>query len=177
MSLMKLTLTSIIFFVFMAGCASSSVKQSCQSKDWKEYGVEEGRKGASEDQVLNKERECAKAGITIPIVEYKEGWLMGINEYCSPENALELGKKKAKHHSENCPVELRPKFDESYAKGLELANIDKQITNIDNKIESVEKEKANTRDKISSAEKKVKTLDDKEAKLQSQKKDLIKKVE
>lgn len=170
--MLKVIFTLGLVSVF-AGCASN-VKNACETRDWREYGVEQGRKGVAEDHVLAKEKQCAKAKIEIPIAEYKEGWLVGINEYCGTDNAFDLGKKKAKHSATSCPVELRPAFDEAYAKGLKLADINKEISGVENQIEATKKEKSNVKERMSKIEGKLDNLDEKESKLQSKKESLIK---
>lgn len=83
---------------------------------------------------------------------------MGIGQYCSHDNAFNLGFKK-KRPSKNCPVELKPDFDQFYAWGKEAFGLEKEIKSKESKLKGKVKALNNVNKKRDGLEKEIKTLE------------------
>lgn len=160
-------------FALLMGACSTSTKNSCNNNDWKEIGKESGRKGEAADVVMKDQKKCEKLGIDIPLNAYKDGWLEGIDQYCSESNAFELGQDGDKHTVENCPIELQPAFQASYDKGLKLKEVNKELESVESKIGSVDSKKEKLKDEIEEKRKEINALENKQSDLRSQKENIL----
>lgn len=157
----------LLFFVSQSAWAISADK--CQSTDWFAVGRDSGFKGEPADKVLKVQKSCQKKGVDMTVDQYKKGWTMGINQYCSQDNAYQLGFKK-KSVSKNCPVELKTSFDQFYAWGKNANKLGKDLSKKEKQLKS--KVKA-----LNKATKKQEALQKQVKKLESQVKDVNSKVD
>lgn len=157
---------ALVFFMVTEAHAISESK--CRSNDWFAVGREYGIKGEAEDKVLKDQASCQKKGVEIPLEQYKKGWLMGINDYCSPDNAYKMGVTKKKP-AKNCPLVMKPTFDQFYGWGTNAAKIEKDIAKTDKDLKSKKKS-------LEKAQKDVRKYDKEVEKLEKQSKDLKSKV-
>lgn len=167
----KIALAALILTV--TACGTSSKKEYCNTTDWQEEGKKIGLRGEAEDSVMKEQKSCAELGIQIPLTEYKTGWDEGIQQYCSEENAFDLGKKSEKHKAENCPIVYRPKFLTAYEKGKKVQDVNQKIEKVEKKIDNTDAEKEKLQSEISKKRKQLEKLEGKENSLRSQKEDLI----
>lgn len=153
---------------FMTTEAMAISESKCRSNDWFAIGREYGFKGEAEDKVLRDQQDCQKKGVDIPLEEYKKGWQMGIADHCSPDNAYKMGVTKKKP-AKNCPLELKPVFDQFYAWGKDAAEIERDI-------KKTEKELKSKKNALGKAQKQVRKLDSEVEKLEKKEKTLKDKV-
>lgn len=120
----------IVFFVFaQLGCAMS--KKACTKKNWNKQGYSDGILGKPSTDILDAQKVCAEKDVQIPLTDYKEGWVRGVEKYCSTENAYKLGVAGNKTKVKNCPVEFQPAFNESYKKGEAFTQKQKKIAELE----------------------------------------------
>jgi len=158
-SIVKTSVVSSGVLLISACSTGPSLQETCTATDWRSEGYKTGVKGESADHVLNTEKKCSKEGYSVSVVDYKEGWLKGIEKYCSPDNAFKLGVKGDEATPKNCPVELRTKFNENYKRAenyLEnkkvIAKKEKEISDLKQSVSQLEQEKTKLIDEQSKIE-------------------------
>lgn len=144
-------------------CASTQVfaisADKCQSTDWFAVGRDTGFKGQPSDKIMSTQKDCQKKGVDISLEQYQKGWQMGIGQYCSQDNAFNLGFKK-KTPSKYCPIDMKSDFDQFYAWGKEAFGLEKDIKTKESKLKGKVKELNATTKKKEKLEKEVKTLEE-----------------
>ncbi|OLQ87574.1 hypothetical protein BIY21_03535 [Vibrio ponticus] len=76
---------SVLLLVGLVGCASS-VEELAQAGDWYQVGYQDGVTGNTSRTM----RELTKMG-NVNIADYDQGYLTGVNEYCNPDFAYQIG--------------------------------------------------------------------------------------
>lgn len=123
----------------LSACAStSSQKVACQERDWFELGRHDGAQGSSEENFDRYTKECRRQQQLTSEVEtmYTNGRNAGLVEYCTPENAFELGRMGLVYMYV-CPSTVEPKFLSSYRKGQRARDLEIENKKLDGKIETV----------------------------------------
>ncbi|MBE9396465.1 DUF2799 domain-containing protein [Pontibacterium sp. N1Y112] len=101
-----------LFLVFLlglglVGCASLS-KESCLEGDWFAIGLKDGSNGHKAERRFDHQAACTKHGVSaqLQVEEYLRGREEGLEEYCTPENAYDVGLRVEYHHNV-CPQEMK----------------------------------------------------------------------
>ena len=76
---------SVILLVGLTGC-SSSVEEMAQAGDWYQIGYQDGVTGNHARSM----RELTKMG-NVNSADYDQGYLTGVNEFCNPDVAYQVG--------------------------------------------------------------------------------------
>jgi len=116
----------LILAAAVSGCQSKPVVAGCEQRDWFELGRTDGAQGTSENKLKKYAMECPKQFRSEWETMYTNGRNAGLNEYCSPENAYELGRS-GQTYLYVCPSTMEPQFLGDYRRGqrareLEIAN-------------------------------------------------------
>jgi hypothetical protein len=154
---MKVLFSTLVLF-FSAQAFSMSADK-CQSTDWFAVGRDSGVKGLPSDKIMKTQVDCQKKGVEISLDQYQKGWQMGIGQYCSSDNAFNLGFKK-KTPSKFCPIDLRSDFDQFYAWGKEAFGLEKDIKSKESKLKSKVSKLKSVNQKREGLEKEIKTLEE-----------------
>lgn len=138
---MVLQLKSVILIAFALGlsaCASTSTqKQTCQQRDWFELGRHDGAQGSTEAKFDKHTEECRKQVNTSEVeTMYTNGRNAGLVEYCTPENAFELGRMGLVYMYV-CPSTVEPRFLSAYRKGQRARDLEIENKKLEGKIETV----------------------------------------
>lgn len=110
----------------IGGCAGGLSKQECELADWHSIGFEDGAKGLPQTQVSRHRKNCAEHGIGLQLNEYRDGWQAGIDTYCQPGNAYNLGRK-GKSYRGVCPGDVEPAFLAAYGEGRSLYALEQDV--------------------------------------------------
>ena len=78
-------LVVVALLTILAGCATS-IEQMAKSGDWYQIGYQDGVSG----NVSRSVTELAKLGQANP-ADYDQGYLVGVEEYCNPNFAYQIG--------------------------------------------------------------------------------------
>ncbi|ODQ01373.1 MULTISPECIES: DUF2799 domain-containing protein [unclassified Salinivibrio] len=90
---MKHALFSLLTIVLMTGCAASTTQALVDEQNWYGLGEQDGQRGLPQ-RTLNDLRTLAnKAGdrMTANYLDYEQGYIHGIDAYCNPAHAYQLG--------------------------------------------------------------------------------------
>lgn len=146
------------FLILFSAHAFAISADKCQSTDWFAVGRDTGVKGLPSDKIMSTHKACQKKGVEISLEQYQKGWQMGIGQYCSHDNAFNLGFKK-KTPSKFCPVELKPDFEQFYAWGKEAFGLEKDIKAKESKLKGKVNNLNSLKKKAEKLEKEIKTLE------------------
>jgi hypothetical protein len=146
----KISLSLLI--LSLAGCFGKK-ELDCASINWTQKGLEDGKNGFDEDKALKLKKKCESQGVVASVVDYKQGWLVGIETHCSPQNAFKLGKNGNKAlKKDNCPVEFKTNFAESFKRGAELKTINDNLGPIKKKLKNLKVSKSLLKEKLNNTE-------------------------
>lgn len=156
---------TLVFFTSL-GCSGIS-KKSCSDTDWKQQGITDGNNGKAATDILNTEKSCKEKNADFPILTYKQGWVEGIQVYCSPENGFKLASQGQKLKVENCPIEFQPKLVDSIKKGEEFLKAEKSIARLEKAEEKMKDKRASVKEDISETKKEIEKLKENKEKILS----------
>lgn len=74
----------------LAGCESMSVSE-CKVADWHRVGWTDGTHGESDSRIADYAEDCGKAGIIPNAPLYRQGWDIGIQQFCTAANGWREG--------------------------------------------------------------------------------------
>jgi hypothetical protein len=119
--------------LLIAGCASAPEKISCAQRDWYEVGRQDGAQGSTLDHLAKYKVECGHDFNSSWESLYTNGRNAGLVEFCSPDNAYQLGRMGIAYMYV-CPSTVEEEFLIGYRKGqdarhLEVANKKKRAQN------------------------------------------------
>lgn len=109
----------------LTGCATMSVEE-CKVADWQSVGYRDGKAGRDQDYLLNHAKACGKASITPNKIAWEQGRQQGLQQYCTPANAFELGRSGSRINLV-CPSAVMSNLQTSNQKGLKLYQLRQDI--------------------------------------------------
>lgn len=74
----------------LAGCASMEPDQ-CRAADWLRVGQSDGERGDSPGRIAQYTEDCTKVGIRPDAGRYRQGWDLGITNFCTARNGWRAG--------------------------------------------------------------------------------------
>lgn len=119
----------------LAGCASMS-PQECRTANWYEKGRSDGLHGESRAYFEEHVQACAEAHVTPDAQAYRQGWELGIQSFCTPQNGRDVGRAGRSYTSGTCPAALEPAFEREYRRGRDVYNARQQLDQIRNRQQS-----------------------------------------
>lgn len=92
----------------LAGCASLS-ETECQARNWDDIGHEDGTEGRQPERIEDHTEACAEHGVTPDRDAWEGGYNRGLEVYCTPENAVDVGLSGGRYTGV-CPPESDAEF-------------------------------------------------------------------
>jgi hypothetical protein len=129
-------LVILALFIGLSGCASKPERASCDQRDWFEIGRTDGARGTTNDQLNRHRDDCGPKGRSDWDTMYANGRNAGLVEYCSPENAVQLGKSGIAYMFV-CPPTTEAEFLAGYRKGQRLRELELETRQLESRIESL----------------------------------------
>ncbi len=136
------TIIILAFAAAFSGCATKPAIAGCDQRDWFELGRHDGAQGSTDDQLNKHTRDCRKNFRADWETMYINGRNAGLVEYCTPENAFELGKMGLAYMYV-CPSTVEPQFLTGYRKGQRTRELEMENKKLEGKIDTIA-EKLNT---------------------------------
>jgi hypothetical protein len=118
----------------LSGCAGMS-EQACLVSDWRTVGFEDGAGGRPVATIGSYRQACSKHGISPDLDSYRAGHAEGVEIYCRPGHAFEVGHSGAAYHGV-CPADVEPDFLAGYTSGHHLYQLESALRRIDSQITS-----------------------------------------
>lgn len=133
----------LICFLAAVGCSQSPLSETqatCQSTDWYERGRQDGATGIQSRAEKHKVS-CESHFNAEAEALYMNGFHGGLTEYCSPENAFQIGQMGGPLENQ-CPELMKEAFKQGYKKGAESRKLKSKNQELARKIQSLSKEAA-----------------------------------
>ncbi|MBE9609370.1 DUF2799 domain-containing protein [Chitinilyticum piscinae] len=141
-------LASLSLLALLSGCASLS-ESECRTGDWYGIGLRDGQAGR-DSQIAQHAEACAELGIKPRLDLYNRGRTEGLRSYCTPENGYRVGL--AGSASGNiCPAENQAAFLAAYQRGYERYRLQRDLDDLDRRIEQRATERGKLEEKIATA--------------------------
>lgn len=123
----------LAFALFTASCAVMN-EQECQAANWWDVGHEDATSGQTAD--ISRYREaCAEYGVAPVSDQYQLGYDDGLIDFCTLNKGYQFGRQ-GNSYQQTCPPHIEADFVQGYRQGRELYDVEYQLTNIEQKIES-----------------------------------------
>ena len=84
------TLLAMALALALASCASMEPDQ-CRAADWLRVGQSDGARGDNPNSIAAYTEDCAQVGIRPDAGRYRQGWDIGIKDFCTPRNGWRAG--------------------------------------------------------------------------------------
>ena len=140
----------LIFFLFLGAC--NHLNKSCLEINWYEVGRQDSTRGRKwEDTFSERKQICSFKKDSHHERSYKNGFDVGLREYCSFKTGYIYGLSKTEEQAKVCPEDLKKKFSNGYEAGTYMTKIQtlqnelqKQIGHLEEKITNYESDKSLT---------------------------------
>ncbi len=121
----------------LLSCASISEEQ-CRAGDWGAIGLRDGQAGRNLDYINSHFKACAEVGVTPNKSQWLAGRAQGLPQYCTPENAYDLGRD-GRSLNNVCPVPQARLLDRANSWGQEYYDIGQEKDELRDDIRGLEK--------------------------------------
>lgn len=118
--------------LLMSGCASMS-SQECEVSDWYAVGFSDGSRGLSVSQFDRYRQDCSAHGVSPDLGAYRSGRDEGLQEFCQPERAFELGSQ-GRSNPGVCPPELKADFADAFRSGTYLHSLRSTLLQVERQL-------------------------------------------
>ncbi|MCF4097345.1 DUF2799 domain-containing protein [Maritalea mediterranea] len=141
---MRILLSVGLFFAIalLAGCASLS-KAQCETGDWVQVGFMDGALGQTSSQFAEHQKACSEHGISVDRAQYMQGYQQGLQRYCTPSKAAEVGVA-GRTYRNVCQGEKGVSFLRVYVAAKDVYAADTEIKRIQQEIEQITKQIADS---------------------------------
>ena len=124
-----------ILSLSLASCVSLGPELSCEGTNWYELGRQTGRQGEVLKDKWDMNSICGSRDLYSQKYAILEtGYFAGLAEFCSPENAFNLGRLGLGVKKE-CPDQFKEAYMAAYERGQRFAEIEASNLKTDQKIE------------------------------------------
>ena len=121
----------------LLSCASITEEQ-CRAGDWGAIGLRDGQAGRSVDYFNSHFKACAEVGVTPNKSQWLIGRAQGLPQYCTPENAYDLGRD-GRSLNNVCPASQVRLLTRANSWGQEYYDIGQEIDALMDDIRQLEK--------------------------------------
>ncbi|MEX3008165.1 DUF2799 domain-containing protein [Hoeflea sp. TYP-13] len=108
--------TSILIIPLVLSACATLNEAECQTANWRDLGQRDGQQGRASSYIVEHEKACARYGTPVDGQSWRAGWEVGIRQFCSPQNGLQVGRE-GKYYAQSCPADVAPGFLRTYAVG------------------------------------------------------------
>lgn len=126
----------VMLAMLISSCASMS-KQECLTANWFDQGFRDGRTGEPVSRIEDHRQACAKVGVRPDQTLYFKGRDQGILIYCTPDNALQEGRK-GRSYRNACPAHLEHQFLIYYEQGKQFYDAEQRIEKLNEQANQLE---------------------------------------
>lgn len=86
----RLLVLAPLALLALGGCASLS-EGECLTANWEDIGYRDGVRGARRERAEAHAGACAEHGVSLDREAWQRGYETGLDVYCTPENAVQVG--------------------------------------------------------------------------------------
>lgn len=112
----------------LCSCATLTPDE-CLYADWRGIGYEDGVQGRAPEFLSHHRQACAKVGVTPDVDAYRAGRDDGIDVFCRPANAYQLGRE-GYSYTGVCPDYSEGAFLAAYGDGLAVFRLESAVQEV-----------------------------------------------
>jgi hypothetical protein len=138
MKILRPILVICLFSLGLSACSHTPLSQTqslCQSTDWFEKGRQDGASG-NLPQTSTHQNRCNEYFNEDSQALYLNGFNGGLTEYCSPENAFQIGQMGGSAENQ-CPLLMKDAFKVGFEKGVESRKLKAKNQELASQIENL----------------------------------------
>lgn len=143
-SSLKAATVILLMPLLLTACATLN-EAECQTSNWRDLGQRNGQQGKASSFIVEHEKACARYGIPVDGTAWRAGWEVGIREYCTPRNGLQVGRE-GKSYAQSCPADMAPAFLRTYAAGKRVYDAKSERDHIRTSIDDLTRSVADAAD-------------------------------
>ena len=137
---MRLACLTAAATLTLMSCASLS-EEECLAGDWRQIGIADGQAGRAADFIDRHREACAPVGVTPDIAAWAAGRKIGLQAYCTPDNAYRIGRN-GRVIRPVCPAESYPALEAANRRGLTWHRIGNDIGDLQRQARDIRAELA-----------------------------------
>ena len=122
-------------FAALSGCETMSADQ-CAAADWGALGYQDANANGS-DRYSERAQSCAQKGITADASAYRTGFDGGMHAFCQPQRGFQFARAGGTFNGA-CPGELAGDFNDAYADGRRVHEVQAALDEARNRVSSAE---------------------------------------
>jgi hypothetical protein len=130
----------VLLPLLIASCTTLD-ESECATADWRAIGLEDGARGRPAADIASHREACAEYGVTPDLAAYQSGHQMGARQFCTAHNGFRQGRAGRAYHGV-CPDDLAVSFRAAYNTGLNLHNLDANISILHREVGDLRKDLA-----------------------------------
>lgn len=116
----------------LAGCASMS-SEECTVGNWYAVGYTDGARGMPVSRFDRYRTDCSAHGVAPDFENYRSGRSEGLQEFCQPERAFDLGSQ-GRSNPGVCPDSHRDAFAEAFQAGRQLHELRSSLHQVERRL-------------------------------------------
>jgi hypothetical protein len=120
----------------LASCATMSPEQ-CRFANWNDVGLNDGLAGQPLALLATRASDCAESGVRIDSAAYHQGRNAGLQSFCRPASAVQLGLNGGSYAGV-CPPHIDGEFRRRYQAGYNVYATRAEMARLDQRVESLE---------------------------------------
>ena len=118
--------------LYLNGCATMT-QSECLNANWRIIGIEDGADGQLSSYLGEHRKACAPYNVIPDLNAYLDGHRAGVQQYCTPQNAYNVGERGKKYQGV-CPPELEGAFLEAYSHGYGYYSLNRELDSVESSI-------------------------------------------
>jgi hypothetical protein len=124
----------------LGGCAGMDA-QECRDTDWAYLGQLDAMDGRLDLSTRARRhfKACKDQGVQMDARAYQQGWLRGLQDFCTPKAARPMRKPASKFQLGYCPAPLEAAFLQGYAPARERYQDRQSVLELERRIEAKKK--------------------------------------
>lgn len=152
--------TLLLLPLALAACSGTPSKKDCETADYYEMGVDDGKDGEPGATLAQYKEQCPKEGIAVDEAKYDYGRKVGLAEYCDEDrgqsDAEDLDKDPV------CIKEKVPPYQVGY-----LNQLDEERAKTNEKMKEIQEDKAELQSKENELQSEINQMDQRKAAVES----------
>lgn len=122
----------------LSACASMT-EGECLTANWIDRGYMDGSQGYPASRVVDHRDACAEVGVIPDFTLYRRGYDQGIEQYCTPANALAEGRA-GRYYGHVCPARLAARFLAYYRQGRAVYDAQQRVNQLNSQSRQLQRQ-------------------------------------
>lgn len=121
----------------VAGCQTLSERE-CRAGDWTRIGRADGEEGARPTEIQRHREACARHAVTVDEAQYRSGYALGLESYCTPRGGYAAGRRGHGYHDVCRAGGGEPAFLQAFRHGQQVHRLHQEVKEVRRRAEELE---------------------------------------